>query len=122
MIRGDRLLLALDVLWGMLGDVPGIDGHRAIAVVDSLLGIEPPNFGSSALSYATKRIDDDGTLRKLLRSAAAARLSAVDFDVLVLLNSIDPGPYPESIGCLERFFGAIASGELTEADFREGDV
>lgn len=125
MIRGDRLLLALDALRGLFEPVPGIDPERTRRAIASLLGREP-DCDLSGIVYAACQIDRDGTLRKVLRSCGSQigsggsrpGLRRVEFDVSVLLGDVNAGSYRHALEHLEVFFLAVAGGDFTEATFR----
>lgn len=125
MIRGDRLLLALDALRGIFEPVPGIDPKRTRKAIASLLGREP-DCDLSGIVYVACQIDHDGTLRKVLRSCRShgsggsrPGLQRVEFDVSVFLpddaTSID---HRHALEHLEVFFLTVAGGDFTEATFR----
>lgn len=125
LIAGDRLLLVLDAIYAVFEPVNGIDGHRARAVIRRSLESKQHSFpilGLLALAYVYRQLDRDGMLRELLHTAEQSRLSTITFDARVLLNPIHADPYPEATEQLELVFTAIASGELTEADFKTVDV
>ncbi|MDO8424988.1 MAG: hypothetical protein Q7T01_00510 [bacterium] len=116
MMRGDRLLLALDALYGMYTPVAGIDTKRTHRVFNRLIGFKPKDT-IPGIAYAHRQLDATGKLREILRSASAEELCVIQFDARVLLRDVRAGR-TRTIEHLERFFAAIAAGELTEADFR----
>lgn len=118
MIRGDRLLLALHALSTMFDHHPvaGMSSMRVRRAINRLLN-RPPNGDCPPLAYAHGQLDPADMLRLVLRTGGDT-LSAVTFDARVLLDRVHSGNYLHVPEYLERFFTAIASGELTEKDFR----
>ncbi len=128
MIRGDRLLLALNVLevgrwplenfrshpeWFGEENVRGLDVEKTQGVLRRVFGHKNP------LRYA------DLLCRKLypLLAASAAGVAGAEFSIEAIVdNFLSPDHrktgWTEDPGRLRTFLARFAAGELTEADFK----
>ncbi|MBI4434006.1 hypothetical protein HY632_04475 [Candidatus Uhrbacteria bacterium] len=129
LIRGDQLLLALDVLAAVCGSeesthTSGIDLARAKSAISRVLTTE--EHWLTALMHGQRMLSiDEFELRALLRTGAAS-LTQVTFDGHALWANDDPDALPAheraaqqaSRGALKQYLTAFASGALTTQDVR----
>ncbi len=123
LIRGDRLLMALDVLSVIFtaGKKPkdhGFTEEKVRAFLQDLLG----NLAVCLNDYMV--YEHFRTVRHLLRHANTD-LASMEFDILPLLLQLHPTEYDDRLQenlfhkAEIKFFEAFVSPELTEDDFRD---
>ena len=127
MIRGDRLLLALDVLAGWVHPHPSVDLLFSQRKIDSVISqyipkrfsdnprVDEPDYRECFQKWYVATIEP---VHRFL-SANEDDIATTMFAASELITMLQERVAHHAAHAFERFICAIASGELTEADFKE---
>lgn len=125
LIRGDRLMLALDVLElarTMGGRTPASGNTRGLSIYQILAvvgRIRLRGYSQFADGEIMRNTSVEPRAERFLRKNAPT-ISDITLDVMPLLEQPDDLHW-WNMHVAVPLFRAIASGDLTEADFKEGE-